>query len=46
MIKVGKISRKYDILRDEENIISFIGNKTKRILEMNPGHRELEVRRL
>ena len=44
MIKVEKISGKYDILTVEENIIFFIGNNTKGILEMNPGHRELEVR--
>ena len=41
MIKVGKISEKYDILTAEEKIIPLIGNKTKRSLGMTPGKREL-----
>ena len=40
MIKVGKTSEKYDILTVEEKLISVIGNKTKRSLEMTPGQRE------
>ena len=36
MIKVGKISEKYDISTVEEKIISLIGNKMRRILEMTP----------
>ena len=41
MIKVGKISEKYDILTVEEKLIPLIGNKTKRSLEMTPGKIEL-----
>ena len=46
MIRVGKGSEKYYILTVEEKRIAIIGNKTKRILEMAPGQRELEARRL
>ena len=35
VIMVGKISEIYDILTVEEKRIYFIGNKTKRIIEMN-----------
>ena len=44
MIKVEKISRKYDILTVEK--IAFIENKMKRILEMNLKQIEIEARRL
>ena len=43
MIKVKKISKKYDILTVEENLTSLIGNKTKRSLEMTPRKKELEA---
>ena len=46
VIKVGKVSGKYEILTVEENQISLIGNNTKRILEMNPKEIDVEVRRL
>ena len=46
MIKVGEISEKYDILTAEEKRITLIGNKTKRIFEMNPRQMKLEERRL
>ena len=42
-IKVGKISKKYEILIVEEKQISLIGNKTNRILETTPRQRELEA---
>ena len=46
VVKVGKISFKYDILTVEEKLISLIGNKTKRSLETNPWQIELDSRRL
>ena len=39
VIKVGKVSEKYDILTVEEKLIALIVNNTKRILEMNPRKR-------
>ena len=44
VIKVEKISRKYDILTVEK--IAFIENKMKRIIEMNLKQIEIEARRL
>ena len=46
MIKVGKVSEKYDILIVEGKLIALIGKETKIILEMTPGQRELETRLL
>ena len=46
VIKVEKISEKYDILTVEEKLIPFIGKNTKRRLEMTPRQIELESRRL
>ena len=40
-IKVGIISGKDDILTVEEKRVSFVGNKTKRSLEITPRQREL-----
>ena len=46
MIKVGKISRKHEILTVEEKVIDPIVNKIKRNHEMTPMQRELEMRQL
>ena len=46
LIKVGRISEKYDILRFEGKCMALIGNKTKVSLEITPAQRELEARRL
>ena len=43
MIKVRKVSDKYDIWTVEEKWIPLIGNKTKRSLEITPGQRELDT---
>ena len=39
VINVGEISGIYDILTAEEKQVARIGNRTKRILEMNPWQR-------
>ena len=46
VIKVGKISEKGNTLTVEGKRISLIGNGMKRILEMTPRQRQLEVRKL
>ena len=46
VIKAGKISGKDYILTVEEKQVAHIGNKTKISLEMTPGQRYLEARRL
>ena len=46
VIKVGKNSGKYDILKVEEKLISHIWNKTKVIIETNTRKRGLEAIRL
>ena len=43
VIKVGKISGKYDILPVEEKSVALIRNNIKRILEMKKWQRELEA---
>ena len=46
MIKVGKISGKYDILPVEEKLLAPIGNRKKITLEITSCQTELEARRL
>ena len=46
VVKVGKISGKYDILIVEEKRVSLIVNKTKIILEMTTWERDIYARRL
>ena len=43
VIKVGKISDKYDILPVEEKSVALIRNNIKRRLEMKKWQRELEA---
>ena len=45
VIKIGKISDKYDIITVGKKI-SLFGNETKISLEMTPKQREIQVRRL